>query len=68
MRGWRQDDAPIAPDVVPSVIAIEECSSRGTHNPTSTQTCWPKRSDFGEMFLTPALIQQHSPWNDLSTR
>jgi hypothetical protein len=22
------------------------------------------RSDFGEMFLTPALLQQHSPWND----
>jgi len=44
MRGWRRDDAPIAPDVVPSVIAIEECSSRGTHNPTSTQTCCPQRA------------------------
>lgn len=38
MRGWRRDHAPIAPDGGPSVIAIEECSSRGTHNPTSTQT------------------------------
>jgi hypothetical protein len=44
MRGWRRDDAPIAPDVVPSVIAVEECSSRGRYNPTSTQTCWPKRA------------------------
>jgi hypothetical protein len=30
IRGWRRDDAPISPDAVPSVIAIEECSTLST--------------------------------------